>query len=444
MKKFLLASTLAIAMSAPAFAIPNPIPTASELPEFTQFDTEIPVPSYADRVIYKFTPPSAGVLTAYEKSNDAYVFVGYTYYENNYTVLGGWYGNGPVEELPEGYNLGYAYPMTPDKVYYISLPLESYNRASSVMFTWEGVESQPTAVVSVFPEPTMNELYNYVAYPDIQVRANVPVSSFESVTLSYLDETIVMPKEGYAVFNGSDASQFLQVMVAGEGMINYIKQATEAGAKSITITVKGLCANGVAVTGNETGNNGVSVNNGTVTFSYAVDKAPYYVPEASTWPQTFYSYWKEGSSNGIAKLAFDMPVTSVYRAWVSMARVIPNSSGETLVDTYDLEPVVDGNLVYLDFTGVPRPSDTKEVTVIVQTVTGENGLPADMGDFGPTLFKYIPYSSEEAPADGPSVVDTLNSYKEGMKDVYDLNGRKLNPNEVGKGIYIIDGKKVIM
>ena len=276
MKKTLILSFILGAMASTAFAVPTPIPSASELPEFDQFDTPLVVPSYESRVIYRFNPPGNGVMTVYEKANDAYLFVGRFYNQHEYSVLGGWYGTGPVETLPEGYDYGFAYPMESDQQYYISIPLESYNQTSEVLFTWEQEEEQEMAITTIIPEPSLDEPFDTSYFHDILVFANASVTSFSSVTLCYGDKEIELPKGEYCGINGSSSSQFLQIIIAGDNMKNYIERAINAGATQVCIIVKGLCAKGIPVTGNFTDNDCVEVEDGVVSFKYAV------VPEGGT------------------------------------------------------------------------------------------------------------------------------------------------------------------
>lgn len=437
-KSFLLANFL-LAISVPAFAYP----AGSELPQFDLFDTPITVPSFSERVIYKFNPPANGVLTAYEKADDAYVFVGKTYYKDTYTVLAGWYGTGPVSPLPEGYDYGFAYPMTPDQEYYVSIPLESFTNASEVLFTWEQEETTEVSVTAILPEPNLSIPFNYNSYHDILVFADKSISSFTSVTLKYHDKEFELPKGEYCGINGSSANQFLQIIVAREYK-NYIAQAANEGADQVTITVKGLSSEGLPVTGNSTGNPYINVEDGTVTFVYAVTEAPTYLPVESSWPSMFYNYWEPGDPEGMATLVFDQPLSSVDKAWVNMGHLQPGEGGgENTYQSYEITPLIDGNKIILDFTGAERKGNVKEVTVLVQNVIGESGLPADLGEMGTVLFQYIPYTNEAAPSDDTSLVRKIEVKENSEEEIYDLSGNRIDSGNLGNGIYIINGKKIL-
>lgn len=442
MKKTLLTS-VAVALATSAFAIPSPIPSANELPEFTDFDTEITVPSYADRVIYKFNPETIGVLTFYTQcSGDMPVFLSTTYYSDDYTVLRDQYRGDFVEDLPEGYNFGYATKLTPDNQYYISIPPDNYNYASKVMFTWEALESEPTALTVVTPAPT-DASFDYITNNQIIVETSEGVSSFGDITISYNDVT---EKIAGNHLSGPPSKYLLVVAIAEIGAPNYAMQAAEAGADSFTITISDLYANGVPVTGNNTGNENITVDNGTVTITYPVAKALNYLPAESTWPSLFYSYWEEGDESAIATLVFDEPVQKVDQVTVTMAQLVQGSEGgDEVVNSYFVDNItIDGCKVYIDFSGIEYYGNTKTVTVIVMNVTGVSGLPANMGG-GNLLFQYLPYTSEVAPENpGTSVGSLATDLKDAA--IYNVNGVKVNGNveNLPSGLYIINGKKVMV
>ena len=444
MKKTLLTS-LVMGLTTSAFAIPSPIPSANELPEFTDFDTEITVPAYADRVIYKFNPPTVGILTFYcQASGDMPVFLSTTYYSDDYTILRDQYRGDFIEDLPQGYNFGYATKLTPENQYYISIPPENYNQASKVMFTWEELETKPTAVTVVTPSPTVDASFDYLTNNQILVEASQGISSFGEITISYNDVT---EKISGNHLSGPPSKYLLVVAIAEIGSPNYAKQAVDAGAESFTVTIKDLYADGVPVTGNDTNNDNITVDNGTVTITYSVAKALSYLPKESSWPSTFYSYWEEGDPNAVATLVFDEPVKKVDQVTVTMAQLTQGSEGgEEIVNSYFVDDItIDGSKVYIDFAGIEYYGNTKTVTVIVMNVTGESGLPANMGG-GNLLFQYIPYSSDVAPDyPGSGSVDSLAS---DLIDaaIYNINGVRVNTSihTLPSGLYIINGKKIIV
>ena len=397
MNKILTTAVLGL-MAIPSFAIPNPIPSASELPDFDQFGVNITIPSYQDRVIYKYTPSTPGILTvlSVSKSSDIDLFVSEIYDSSDYTVLPErWLLGTFVDKVPAGYNFGYEYNMTPDQVFYISIPLTSFNSATEVKFLWEEKEVSPSAITSILPDPTNDFFYDYLTEQNIVVQADGPMSSFGEVTISYLDQ--VVPIRGNRK-SGPTNGEFLTIVTADPGSTNYVLPAVEAGADSFTITVKDYKVNGLPVTGNATGNPNVTVEDGTVSFSYKLTKAPAYLAAESTWPATFYSSWEKGDPSGIATLVFDQPISFVGEATLIMAAYnLGETGGETPARTYPLTPVVEGNKVIIDFTGTQYSGTSSIVSVLVVNVRGVNGLPSTFNAYNTAMVMQLPYVNEAAP-----------------------------------------------
>lgn len=332
-------------------------------------------------------------------------------------------------------------------------------------------------ITNVEPAPSTNP-YDVATYKEIIIVANQGLTDFTAATFSYNDQNITLEKGIYALLNGAPDNFFLQIKVSYPGMTNYVQDALDAGADSFTVTITGVESNGTMVTGNSTNNDLIEVNNGTISLTYTLGEAPKYLPDDSSWPSIFYNYWEADDPQGVAVLVFDQEVKSVYEASVVMAKVVEGGqAGGDNLDSYMLTPKVDGNTVILDFTGVKRVSDTSTVTVKVTTVTGENGLPANMGEGSVSLFKYLTFENSPAPSNGDpndpgngdgdnndpgngdpnnpgngdgdnndpmDGISTITVDKASVKNIYNLKGEKVNPNNLTPGIYIIDGKKVML
>ena len=409
----LLTSAIMGLLTVPAFAIPNPIPTASELPDFDQFGVNIQVPSFEDRVIYKFTPDEPGILTVLtvSKSSDIDLFVSEIYDSSNYTVTPErWLLGTFSEDVPEGYNFAYEYSMTPDQVFYISIPLTSFNATSEVKFLWEAVEVNAAAITSILPNPTGDFYYDYLNEQNIVVTADGPMSSFGEVTISYLDETVTIQGNRKS---GPTNGEFLTIATADPGATNYVIPAVESGAEVFTITVKDYKVNGVPVTSNETGNPNVVVEDGTVSFSYKITQAPKYLADQSSWPSTFYASWEAGDTKGMATLVFDQPISFVGEATLIMAAYnIGETGGEIPARTYPLPTIVDGNKVTIDFTGQNFVGSSDKVTVLMLNVRGVNGLPATFNGYATAMAQQIDFVNEAAP-ENPDV-PSKPEYMEGV------------------------------
>lgn len=296
-----------------------------------------------------------------------------------------------------------------------------------------------TALVTVEPAPS-DEAYAYNTYYDIQLGFSGEIT-FDSAVLSYNDTEIELPSSLTGVIRNND---YIQLVVSNPNYKNYIQEAADAGASSFVLTVKGVESDGAPVSENKFDNEYVTVDNGTVTLTYKIEAPAKYLPEASTWPEVFYEYWEPGNTDAIAVLVFDQPVVSVYEASVVMAEVVQGSqaNGDELL-SYELNPsdfVIEGNTISIDFAGVKRPGNNAMVTVVIKTVTGENGLSAEFGN-GVTLFKSIPYMAGEAPEAG--IAELLND-KSGKEGIYRIDGVKLTKDNLPGGLYIVNGKKVLV
>lgn len=425
-----------------AFAeIPNPIPSADELPVFDQFNEAIVIPAVSDREIYQFTPTANGVMTVFQPEQYLGEFFIYNQYdESDYS---GMYGlmrsNSDVEMTEQGYNC--EYNLTAGVRYFIGLngsPLYKMAAGGTVYFVWapEEGDAKTGSITEVFPAPSA-EPFDYNIYQEILVFSDFGFGTMGEATFSYGDETIVLGSQ-YAFLNNAGQGRMIQLRVAFMGYDNLVKQAIEAGAESFTITITDVTSNGLPLAADATDNEYITVDNGTLTMTYPISPVPEYLPSESTWPSTFYSFWNQGNPDGIATLVFSQPIASVGNAVVTMAQVGPGfSTGDKEIYSYTLEPVIDGNKVILDFTGVQRDDYTSTVTVIVQSVIGENGLTATLGEYGAALYEYIPYSSESSAV---STIETENA----PKAVYNLQGVKVDANNISSGIYIVNGKKVIV
>lgn len=422
-------------------AVPNPIPTADELPVFSQFDTQISIPSYADREIYKWIPEANGELNIYYNGDPETLFIGTTYDDEDYTVFENWMiVNSAIEDSIEGYKYGYNYQITKGATYYISLPLVNFNSASVAYFEWipGSAESEPEGVLSVNPMPEEDVNFEYNTYTDITLWFNGLVTNFGEATLSYNEETITLKRPSQITTNVIP-DKYIKLVIS-----DLISEIAEEGAKNFTITINDVTVNGDPVTENFTENSLVTVDNGVITLTYSIDMSPVYLAEDSLWPSMFYSFWPEGDPNALAVLEFSSNIKSVDYVSVIMGQTFPGNISETEFPEYPLTPVIEGNKIILDFAGVVRLADTSTVTINIMHVVGENGLTASLGTYGTIMCKYIPYSAEEAPQD-PSAITTLPESRT-TGPVYNLHGVKVadSLNGLDKGIYILNGKKIIL
>lgn len=303
-----------------------------------------------------------------------------------------------------------------------------------------GVMAQQS-LTSVEPAPEEGSFFDYSTYQDINVYASASMSSFGSVTFSYLDQNIELEKNKYVEINGDPRSQLLQIRVAHPELINLPAQAAEAGADSFTLTIVDLKAGGEPVTENKLDNPAVVIDGNTITITYALAKAPQFMPEESYFPEVFYKYWQPGDESGKIIMVFSQPIASVASAGITDGQVYQSmestSGNETEYTNTPIEPVIEDNTVSLDLTGIEWSSTDGFMTVMVQYVLGEDGLPVNFGEYGTSTYIHIPFENEEAPEAG--VEGIMQDAKEGV--YYNLQGMPVaNPD---KGIFIVNGKKVM-
>lgn len=291
-----------------------------------------------------------------------------------------------------------------------------------------------TALINVDPAPS-DQPYQYNTYYDVQLFFSDKIT-FESAVFSYGETEI--PLTGFKAEVIRDEQNCIIMIISPPTEDNYVRQALEAGFENFTLTVSGVESNGVPVSIDEFDNEYVKVDNGTVTLTYSLETAPVYLPEESTWPKVFYEYWAPGDPDALATLVFDKPIASVYEASVIMAEVYQGSTnGGDNLNSYDLNPIIDGNKIILDFAGVHREGSSKIVTVLVNGITGVNGIPVDFGA-SVSLYQYINYSATEAGIEG------LYNDKSEVVKAFNLKGVKENPSSLSPGIHVINGQKVLI
>ena len=265
------------------------------------------------------------------------------------------------------------------------------------------VEVPPTSITSV--EPTPGQMIDISKNKEVLIKAgSAAIESWGKVTFNYNDQSIELGTGDYASFVTTNGNpQFLQVNLTGnvgDVTTDLLAVATNAGATTIKIIAEEVMAGGVLVTGNDADSDYVTVDNGTVTITYPVGEAATYDSAASTWPEIFYNYWEENDPAGMATLVFSGDIEEVSEASVMMGHIDPTSTGgENNVTSYSITPKIDGNKVILDFTNVTRSASVNEVTVVVSSVVGSNGLTVNF-DSGVNLYQYITYKNEAAPEPG--------------------------------------------
>lgn len=411
----------------------------------------------AENEVFSFTPASNGNLTIYIKGEwpNYNLFPGGTsallYSDEactdtdkitcstyNGSETGNIYSNYLYFGLKEG------------EVYYFR---QSIYNSVEVTFKFEAGEATGAVLADVIPSTDGGPL-DYINTPEIKVYASGGVTGFGKITLSYGSKSVVLSDNPatYGVYtNGPEALEWLQI---GGGSFpdfkNLLSQVANSGEGFFTITIADLKAGGLPVTSSEVDQEGVTINDdGVITITYEIAVAPQYLPQSSTWPATIYQYWDPGENGGMAVLQFSEAIKSVDNVNLVMIASQANSQpGNVNFNTYNIPFEINPQnptQVLLDFTGQWLNGTSTKVTVIVYNVVAFSGLTVDfssdpLSSVG-ALYKQIPYVGEIAP--GSSKVTTIESSEE-LGAAYNLQGVKVDTEKLPKGIYIVNGKKVVV
>ncbi|MCH5242001.1 MAG: hypothetical protein J1F67_06215 [Muribaculaceae bacterium] len=226
--------------------------------------------------------------------------------------------------------------------------------------------------------------------------------------------------------------------------------ARAAKGTDLTLTLTNVNYNGIQITESTLDNDAVVVEDGNVSITWvrpAVDMA---IVEQS-WPTMIYSSSPAGDSSMIATITFNEDVVSKPSASMVFGTQYwgAGSSGDNPDPGMDLPCSVDGATITVDFSGINfgalYNSGSKvynNITVFIGNIVGADGQ--KFIDQNPGIAQNISYQNSPAP-EGPSSVSTLEKEKE-SNSIYNLNGVKVdnNINNLSKGVYIINGKKVIV
>lgn len=392
-------------------------------------------------VVYEFTPSMTGTLTVKVSATPYFAWVNNgSFIYNTEECL----DNDLVQKASYTENQGstdYIFkPIEKGKTYYVK---QNYY-GNNVTFTFTMSESATSEVLTSVV-PSTAKVFNYITQADINIQASAGISSIGKATLSYGNESLEMDPERFGVdLNGPSATKWIQIGGASfPDFKNYIKDIAQEGVKSFTITIEDVEAGGLPVSGSDINEPGITADNGTISVTYSIDVSPVYQSSESTWPDVFYAYWQPGDPTAVINLVFDMNIQSVGETKVVMGRIEPGSEGaDETFDEYPLEDIkINYNIVSINLAGVERKGTKSQVTVEVANVVATNGMPADMSEYGTTLtlFKYLTYSSANAPGgSGITAIEAVN----GDDVIYNLNGVKVNKDNLTPGIYVINGKKV--
>ena len=405
----------------------------------------------AEDAVYTFTPSVSGSLTVKVDTYANYLWMpegqsSFLYANENLST--------PIKCDTYKENPGYTnyifYNIEAGKTYYFS----QWSYDGEVSFTFNMTEGEVVAgaiLTNVIPS-TESGLFDYVNTPEIKLYASASITSWESVVLTSGTTEVVLSEDPatYGVFtNGPLNNYWLQI--GGNSFPEFkslLNEVAGNGEGVFTITITGLKAGDDLVTVNAVDQEGVTVTaEGTVVLTYEIAPAIEYLPKNSIWPETMYKEWPEGEPGGMAYVQFSETIASVGSVEMFMIQTQAGANASstefnTYEIPYEINPAMPNQLI-LDFTGMTFEGNTPYVTVKISSVKSAlTGLTVDFsGDEYSSvgaLFKQIPYVATSAPTDGITSIKSLNA----DDVIFNLQGVKVNKNNLQKGIYIINGKKV--
>lgn len=323
--------------------------------------------------------------------------------------------------------------------------------------------------------PTPGTVFNYGEFQEISVMFSGAVKVEGSSYVTYTDKSGTVVTHDfefpYVEMRGDQRYDVLLNYAYYEPSDNvtfppyYDTMLDEADfSKGFTVTVENIEAVDESALTLADGIENVTIENGTVTIAYQMELGPTVVNQEI--PKVFYTFWPEGSGAGNAVIIFDQPIATVETAQIQMGHQTWGSEtagGDDPIPYFNFTPVINNQTVSVFMDGVDFQeladkfvkndlSVYTEVTFFLHGIYGTNGLPYRANGL-PVLVNYIPFENEPYPGDEPTPDDPttgigslLNSEFNGdaMHKIYNLQGVEVNPDNLSRGIYIVNGKKVVI
>lgn len=313
---------------------------------------------------------------------------------------------------------GRSYNVTKGTTYYIKIN-NAINPDTWFVFYMDGIATQPFNVTYYAPQTNGETAYNLTTYDEFFVRYSRNVTSSYTVEMTYTSNggsqitTTLSPAHTYYL------NDYVYARM-GEVLIPLLKNTDSDGISPgapFTLRVKAR---------DEAGQYAEEADaDGWVSYSYTCGYIPTTVV-SSTFPEEFLSYWPAGDPSGMASVTYDGPLRATPTPTVSL--IMGNPEGELGVELYRSEfPArVEGNTVYVDFTGVRRTYDDilngnnsyDNMTIQIGGLYDVNGQPVKSNLSG-NIAKYVanlhfknlektPVLSDWMPASG-SMLENYNN-----------------------------------
>ena len=388
---------------------------------------DVPVALNYEMPSQTFIPTVDGICTVTSNSTQNLLMAGgnFIYTDAAHTV--GFQG---ISHNEPGNNEPYIYtfPVEANQTYYVWVDAFAFDNVTLTFSLQEGAVATPVTVTNIYPAPGgafdaktyENEIT--VIFDPAQVDVN-GARGFVQYMDRMTQELVKVELTNWVDGGNNDREP---VYYAGNSvrvnLTSVLDQVMANGVEEVGMNVilEGVTYAGAPVTGTTLNSTDVTVEDGTVTMHYTLETGPQL--DSAVWPGTFYNYWEEGNSDGIAVLTFDKPIQTINKVMLVMGtHVWGSEGGETNDPNWELTPTIEGNVVKIDFTGVERSeSGYNNVTVFVQWVEGQNGIAVNFGE-GAVLTQYMTYVDEpfsgetggggDQPTEGPGNVGNIELNK---------------------------------
>ena len=248
-----------------------------------------------------------------------------------------------------------------------------------------------------------------------------PAAEFAGDALRILSSNLVMRLEGNEIMAGTDVVYTLYGLKAGN---SYVTEYTGPGKDYVVVEENGL-----------------------VKVTFGTGKPITVLSE--DFPTPLYQNF-DGADNAVATLTFSGNIADVGEVSVVEGHIVPGggaTSGDNPPEFVYLpkdKVTFKGNTLSINFAGVDMSNIPEgKATVVITGVLGENGLYANYDGYA--VYTY--YTDMVAGSGISAVVED----QDGRWTVYNMNGIRIlstenasDLNALRKGLYIINGKKVII
>lgn len=425
---------------------------------------QLGVPFKAYEKVMEFTPENAGLLTI--KANTYYVLDWCSPAGGGLLFTDANHQNKVDLECvdPDATPLVFTYVVTGGTTYYL------YNAArEDCMFTFTLDEVPTPALTYVNPGPGAIDAEGddgngvLIKFSPVTCDISNAHIKYTTVTDQIIDRDLVFDERGLEgvdySYNQDGTWKFQAVTMAYNGYNNTNKydhaqvwEPAKIGSQ-IVLTIKADLG-GIPVTKNDTGyDDGITITDeGVITITWT-KPAENIAVVSQTWPEKIYRLSPEGDPALMATITFNMDLSTTQLPSVTYGfgqQYAGSPSGGDDPDPGAELPAsnvkVDGKTLTINFSGIDFGAVRDEqpnknystITIFVGNIFGADGQ--KFVEQTPGFQKWITYVNENAPTLGISSIES--SMKE--KAIYNLQGVKVSEKDARNGVFVIDGKKVMV